>query len=218
MRISEYTVRRLSIYQRALEALEAQGQEVVSSEDLARLGGTNAAQVRKDLSFFGSFGKRGKGYEVGRLRRRIREILGTNRRWRVVIAGAGRLGSALASYGGFARIGFEVVALLDNDRSKIGGRIGGVPIHDVAEAGRVIEETGAVLGVIATPADVAQKVAEELVRAGVRAILNFAPAGIRVAPGIPVRHVDISVELEGLTFLLSNEGKVSFPGVREDLG
>lgn len=200
IRVSEYAVRRLSLYHRILREMELSGQRVVSSEDLAREGRTNAAQVRKDLSYFGTFGKRGKGYDVSVLRIRIGEILGIDRQWRVIIVGAGRLGSALASYKDFPRLGFEIVAIVDSDESKVGQSRGGVSISPMAKLKDMVTQTGAELGIVATPGASAQDVVDRLVGAGIRGILNFAPAKIRVPDGVGLRNVDISIELEGLTF------------------
>jgi redox-sensing transcriptional repressor len=199
-RVSEYAVRRLSLYHRILRDMERSGQQNVSSEDLAREGRTNAAQVRKDLSYFGSFGKRGKGYGVTLLRSRIGEILGIDRRWRVVIVGAGRLGSALASYKDFPRLGFDIVAIFDDDESKVGQDRGGVAISPMNKLREIISAIGADLGIVATPASAAKEVADRLVGAGVRGILNFAPVKIQVSKDVGLRNVDISLELEGLTF------------------
>lgn len=205
-RVSEYAVRRLSLYHRILREMEQIGQGVVSSEDLARKGRTNAAQVRKDLSYFGTFGKRGRGYDVSLLRNRIGEILGIHRTWRVIIVGAGRLGSALASYGDFPRLGFKIVAVADSDESKVGQNVGGIPVSPMRGLGEVVKRTGAELGIVATPGAVAQEVVDALIEAGIRGILNFAPAKIRVPDGVGHRNVDISIELEGLTFDVMSAG------------
>jgi redox-sensing transcriptional repressor len=216
MRVSEYAVRRLSLYHRILRDLEVRGQDVVSSDDLARWGRTNAAQVRKDLSYFGSFGKRGRGYDVPVLRSQIQEILGLHRRWRVVIVGAGRLGSALASYQDFPRLGFEIVAMLDNSPSCIGKTVGGLRVRPVGEMADVVKSGGINLGIVAVPADAAQDVVDMLAGAGVRGILNFAPKKVNVPEDVGLRHVDISIELEGLTFditsgLLGSNGRQRAP-------
>lgn len=177
----------------------------MSSEDLAVRGGITSAQVRKDLSHFGSFGKRGTGYPVPALRARIAEILGLGRRWRVALIGAGKLGSALFHYAGFPRQGFDIVAVLDNDPAKIGRRWGELEVEDVAGLGRVVRRLGVELAIVATPAEAAQQVADALADAGVEAILNFAPRKLRVPPEITLRDVNLTIELESLTFALTQK-------------
>lgn len=212
-RVSEYAVRRLSLYHRILRVMERGGQDVVSSDDLAREGRTNAAQVRKDLSYFGTFGKRGRGYDVTVLRSRIEEILGLDKRWRVVIVGAGRLGSALASYADFGRLGFDIVALVDSDGSKVGQERGGVTVSSVADLTAIVGRDTVDLGIIATPAPEAQRVVDQLVAAGIKGVLNFAPVKVKVPDGIGLRNVDISIELEGLTFDITSAGAAAGPGL-----
>jgi len=199
-RISEPTVRRLSHYYRVLDEVAAEGRPVISSHVLAEREGITSAQVRKDLSSFGSFGRRGLGYEVQRLRTEIRAILGLDRRWRVVVVGAGHIGSALLAYRGFGDQGFDVVAVYDNDGERVGQRLGALVVRPVAElSGRDDFE----LGVIATPVRAAQDVADLLVAAGARGILNFAPRKLRVPAGVALRTVDMTMEFEGLSFALS---------------
>ena len=201
-RISEYTVRRLSVYCHILDELELDGTEVTSSAILARLSGTNPAQVRKDLSYFGNFGKRGSGYRVRELRNRIRRILGIDRRWKVVLVGAGNLGSALFSYKDFERNGFQTVAILDSDPKKIGTRWDGIEIQAMERCEEVVLESGAEVAVLVTPAQVAQDVLDQLVAAGVRGVLNFAPVKLEAPADVQVRNVNITIELEGLSFAL----------------
>lgn len=201
-KISEYTVRRLSAYYRILEELEREGTEVVSSATLAGLAGTNSAQIRKDLSYFGNFGKRGRGYRVEPLKSQIKAILGLDRAWRVVLAGAGNLGHALCSYKDFGRHGFEIVAVLDNDPEKIGGQWDGVPIAHIDQAAEVVARTGAELAIIATPGSAAQGVVDKLREVGIRGILNFAPRKLDTAADVRLRNVNITIELEGLTYAL----------------
>jgi redox-sensing transcriptional repressor len=201
-RISDYTVRRLSIYYRILEEIERNGTEVVSSAALAEYAGTNSAQIRKDLSYFGNFGKRGRGYRVSVLKSEIKSILGLQRKWKVVLAGAGNLGHALNSYKDFARHGFEIVAIFDNDPGKIGGTWDGVAIHDISECQMIIERTGAELAILAIPGPSAQGAFESLRAGGIRAFLNFAPRKIEIDPQVHLRNVDITIELEGLTYAL----------------
>lgn len=202
-RISDSTVRRLSQYLRFLEELEARGEETVSSGDLASRGGMTPAQVRKDLSHFGSFGKRGMGYAVPDLRERLASILGVDRQWRVCLVGAGRLGAALYQYEGFRDRGFRFVAVFDRDPERIGARWGDLVVEDVANVARVIARREIEMGVIVTPGEAAQEVADELAAAGVEAILNFAPRRIRVPESVALRDVNLVVELESLSFALT---------------
>src|SRR5216110_786436 len=174
-KISESTVRRLSLYLRFLEQFDAQGQTTISSAELARRGGTTSAQVRKDLSFFGSFGKRGLGYSVPELTARIRDILGLRRTYRVVLVGAGRIGSALVQYPGFRQRGFHVAAIYDKDPKKIGSRWNGLVVRDIRDLDADLAKEPSDIAIVVTPAESAQDVVDRLVRAGVKAILNFAP-------------------------------------------
>jgi redox-sensing transcriptional repressor len=203
-KIAESTVRRLSLYLRFLEEFEEQGASTVSSEALAARGGTTSAQVRKDLSFFGSFGKRGLGYRVGALKTRLREILGLDRRYRVVVIGAGKIGSALVQYGGFRERGFDLVAIYDNDPRKVGREWNGLVVQDVAELERDLARSPADLAAVVTPAEAAQGVADRLVRCGVSAILNFAPVQLQVPDPVTVKTVNLVLELEALSYVLAN--------------
>lgn len=202
-RISESTVRRLSHYYRVLEEVAAEGQRMISSHLLAEREGITSAQVRKDLSYFGSFGRRGLGYNVEHLRDEIRAILGLDKRWRVAVVGAGHIGSALLAYKGFADQGFDVVALFDAAPSRIGSSLEGVPVRDIAELPAAAGTFD--MGVIATPIKAAQDVADALVAAGVRGILNFAPRKLRVPPEVALRTVDMTMEFESLSFALSQK-------------
>jgi redox-sensing transcriptional repressor len=204
--ISESTVRRLSHYYRVLEEVEAEGKRLISSHRLAEREGITSAQVRKDLSYFGSFGRRGLGYNVQHLRERIRGILGLDRRWRVALVGAGNIGAALLAYRGFARQGFDVVAVFDRDPLRIGQSLGDLAIRDIAELPRIAGELRIEMGVIATPVRAAQEVADVLVAAGVGGILNFAPRKLFVPANVALRNVDMSVEFESLSFSLSQLG------------
>jgi len=206
-RISDYTVRRLSMYFRMLEEVERSGRQVISSAALAKLAGTNSAQVRKDLSYFGNFGKRGRGYSVIALRDTLRGILGLNRSWRVALVGAGHLGSALFSYKDFNKHGFHIVAILDVDPGKTGQSWDGVPIQPFDQCERVMRETGAEVAVIVTPAEAAQVCVDRLARAGVRGFLNFAPCKLNAPRGTTVRNVNITIELEGLSYALQGAGE-----------
>jgi redox-sensing transcriptional repressor len=206
-RIAESTVRRLSAYLRFLEESAQRGAETISSEELARRGGTTSAQVRKDLSFFGSFGKRGLGYSVPELIASLREILGLQREWKVIIVGAGKIGMALGQYEGFEERGFIVTAVYDTDPRKIGTRWGGTQVRDMAQAESEIARDKPDIAVLAVPAREAQSAADRIVRAGVTAILNFAPTQLQVPPEVSVRNVNMAMELEGLSFILSNRGR-----------
>ncbi|HXE58592.1 MAG TPA: redox-sensing transcriptional repressor Rex [Gemmatimonadales bacterium] len=203
-KIADSTVRRLSLYLRFLEEFEEQGIETVSSEALAARGGTTSAQVRKDLSFFGSFGKRGLGYSVPELAGRLREILGLKRRYRVALIGAGKIGSALIQYRGFRQRGFDIVVIFDNDPAKIGRRWDGLVVRDIAELEQVLAREPVEIAVLVTPAEAAQGVADRLVRLGVKAILNFAPIQLSVPPDVEVKTVNLALELETLSFALAN--------------
>ena len=203
-RIAESTVRRLSTYLRYLENLDTQGQQTASSDELAHLCGTTPAQVRKDLSFFGSFGKRGLGYPVHEMTAHLREILGLEREWKVVIVGAGTLGAARANYRGFYQRGFRIVGVYDNDPNKVGKPWGEAIVRDMADLVQDIEREDAPIAVLAIPSDDAQGVVDRLVGAGIRAILNFAPAQITVPPHVSLKSVNMAMELEGLSFALTN--------------
>ncbi len=203
-RIADSTVRRLSIYLRFLEESEGSGHATISSDELARLGGTTSAQVRKDLSFFGSFGKRGLGYSVPELAGAIRDILGLGREWKVIIVGAGKIGAALAQYRGFHQRGFRIVAAYDANRAKIGRTLDSVEVRDVSTLERDIAENRPDIAVIAVPSDVAQDVLDRLVRAGVTAVLSFAAAPLHAPADVTVKTVNMAMELEGLTFALTN--------------
>jgi redox-sensing transcriptional repressor len=203
-RIAESTVRRLSLYLRFLEDAEGRGLTTISSEELAKRGGTTSAQVRKDLSFFGSFGKRGLGYSVPELTVRLREILGLEQRWSVVVVGAGKIGAALVHYLGAEERAFTVAAAYDVNPEKIGRKLEGVPIHDIANIEQDIARTAADIAVLAIPGDQAQRVVDRLVKAGVRAIFNFAPVQLHVPSHVAVKNINMAMELEGLSFALTS--------------
>lgn len=169
---------------------------------MAAIAGVNSAQVRKDLSYLGSYGVRGVGYQIDDLKTQIGRALGLTRRYPVVIVGAGNLGSALCKYDGFSSWGFEVVAMLDIDPKKVGGLIDGVTVESLSALERVVAERGVAIGIVATPASVAQDVADRLAAAGVTSILNFAPTVLQVPAGVEVRRVDLSTELQILSFHL----------------
>jgi redox-sensing transcriptional repressor len=200
--IAESTVRRLSLYLRFLEDFEAQGHQTISSGELAAQGGTTSAQVRKDLSFFGSFGKRGLGYSVSALSSSLREILGLSRQWNVIIVGAGKIGAALAQYRGFRERGFKVVGVYDVDPARIGRALDDVVVRDQRELETDIPALHADMALIAVPGDAAQSLVDRVVRAGVHAILNFAPAPIQVPANVALRSVNMALELEILSYAL----------------
>ena len=210
--IPEATVGRLPVYLRALVDLAEAGSGTVSSDELAEAAGVNSAKVRKDLSHLGSYGTRGVGYDVAYLIHQIRRELGLTQDWAIVIVGIGNLGQALANYGGFAERGFRVAALVDADPARVGERIGDLRVRHVDELPRIVEDLDVAIGVIATPAAAAQEVADRLVDAGVRSVLNFAPAMIAVPPGVSVRKVDLAVELQILAFY--EQRKVTLAEVR----
>ena len=204
-KISESAVRRLSTYLRLLREIASQ-QDLISSRELAEHVGATSAQVRKDLSLFGSFGQRGRGYEVAELIDTLERILGLERRWHVAIVGVGKLGSALLGYRELQRRGFDVVAAFDVDPAKVGDELGGVVVSSIDALAPVVRERGVEIGIITTPPEVAPAVADRLSKAGVSAILNFAPVEVAKA-GLPVvRTMDLALELEGLTFALTSAG------------
>jgi redox-sensing transcriptional repressor len=204
-KISELTTNRLSVYLRCLNRLAAAGIKTVSSQSLADQFNLNSAQIRKDLAYFGEFGVRGVGYFVEELREHITKILGLDSAHRVGIIGAGRLGTALANYNGFAKSNFTVVALFDNDKEKIGRRSGEgeILIYDVKKIERVVREEAIDVAVIAVPARVAQRVLNQVMAAGVKAVLNFAPARLRTRLDVKVKNVDLTISLESLSYFLA---------------
>ena len=192
------------MYLRLLERFESSGQHTISSDQLASQGGTTSAQVRKDLSFFGSFGKRGLGYSVPELASQIREILGLGRRWRVSIIGAGKIGAALAQYRGFGQRGFDIVAVYDNDPAVVGRRWGDLTVRDIARLETDVRAEPPDIAVLAIPAENAQAVVDRVVAAGVKAILSFVPAQLQVPPDVALKTVNMAMELEGLSYWLTN--------------
>ena len=200
--VAASTVRRLSLYLQFLDECERERLETVSSGALAERGGASPAQVRKDLSFFGSFGRRGVGYSVPLLAGRLREILGLVRRYRVILVGAGRIGAALAAYPGFRSRGFDVVAVYDSDPARVGTTVDGLVVRDGARLEADLAAEPADIAVIATPARAAQDVADRLTAAGVRALLNFAPVALNAPPTVVVSDVNMALELEALSYAL----------------
>jgi redox-sensing transcriptional repressor len=217
-RIPEATVSRLPIYQRVLEELLRSGITTVSSELLASTARVNAAKVRKDLSMLGSFGTRGSGYDTAFLIEQIDRQLGLDREWPVVIAGVGNLGRALARSQGFAARNFDVAALLDTDPSIVGERIGDVVVRHVDELPVISSEQALSIGVITTPPTVAQRVCDLMIASGIRSILNFAPQVLEVPSGVLLRYVDLSIELQVMSFYQSRMAEsattTQMPGIR----
>lgn len=204
--MSELTTNRLSVYLRCLNVLETAGVRAISSQALAGQFHLNAAQIRKDLAYFGEFGVRGVGYYVRDLKRNLRQILGLDRKLRVAIIGAGNLGLALADYPGFRQEGFEICALFDTLKDKVGQQSrGGVPIHDIHDLKKVAKRDGIRIAVIAVPAPSAQQVLGLVVAAGIRAVLNFSPGTLDVPQGVKLKSVDLTVSLESLSFFLAQE-------------
>lgn len=211
-RISDSAVRRLALYLRLLRELRGQGVELVSSRELADRTGATSAQVRKDLSLFGSFGKRGRGYVVDELAATLEEILGLGRVWRVCVVGVGKIGAALLGYRDLARRGFEVVAAFDIEGEKIGRHVFGVLVSSMTDLERIVRDRGVEIGIIATPPEAAQEVAARLSRAGVGAMLNFAPVELSTPEDVPVRTMDVVLELEGLSYLLASHARTGAGG------
>lgn len=203
LKIPEATVTRLSIYSRFLKRLDKKGVTTVSSGEIAEGVGVSPAQVRKDLAYFGEFGTRGVGYNVKDLIRYTVKILGLTEPWNLILVGAGNMGSALVTYREFKDRGFNIVAVFDNDLTKIGKNIAGVKVQPLEEMPEVIKEKNVRIGIIAVPARAAQEVADLFVKNGIAGILNFAPIALNVPEGIEVRNVDLSVKLEILTFNLT---------------
>lgn len=204
-KISDSTVRRLSLYLNQLRALAARGIELVSSRELAEGSGTTAAKVRKDLSNFGSFGKRGQGYRVDELRDSLEEILGLHRRWRVAVVGAGKIGTALLGYRDLPARGFEIVAAFDTDPEKTGRDVFGIPVHPVDELEARLRDERIGIVILATPPAAAQEIAERAAAAGVEGILSFAASNLETERAVPVRWMDVALELEGLSFLITSD-------------
>jgi len=205
--IPSVTINRLSIYHRCLEKiLETQKEEdlkIVPSFKIEEMTGINSAQIRKDLAYFGEFGKRGLGYPLIDLSRELKKILGLDKKWSVIIAGAGNLGKALVKYKGFQKKGFTIKGIFDNNPSKIGKKLGHIFIYDIKEIEKIIQAENINIGILVIPADSAQEVADKMVAGGIKAILNFAPVRIFLPPEIKIHNVDLSIEFEGLTYYLS---------------
>jgi redox-sensing transcriptional repressor len=202
-RIPEMTIRRLSAYTRCLIQLEEDGVKTISSQELAERFNLNSDQMRKDLAYFGEFGVRGIGYYVSRLKAELQRILGLDREWPVALVGLGNLGSALFHYKGFSRHGFRIVVVFDDDPAKAGREIDGVPIVATSDLAREVKARAVQIAILAVPAEAAQTVTDQLVAAGIKAVLNFAPARLRVPKDARLKNVDLSIELETLSFYLA---------------
>ena len=204
--VSELTTNRLSVYLRCLRQLDSAGVRTISSQALAEQFHLNAAQIRKDLAYFGEFGVRGVGYYVRDLRRHLRQILGLDRKLRVAIIGAGNLGLALADYPGFRQEGFEITALFDNLSEKVGQQSrGGVPIHDIHDLKKFARRDAVSIAVIAVPAASAQRVVDLVIASGIKAVLNFSPGTLQVPADVKLKSVDLTVSLESLSFYLAQD-------------
>ena len=201
------TVRRLSVYTRCLLQLEEDGVKTVSSHDLAERFNLNSAQVRKDLAYFGEFGVRGIGYYVAGLKAELQRILGLDREWPVALIGFGNLGSALFHYKGLGRQGFRIAVIFDDDPAKTNREANGVPIFATRDLAREVKARGVQIAIVAVPAEAAQSVADQLVAAGIKAVLNFAPTRIRLPRDVRLKDVDLSIELETLSFYLAKASR-----------
>ena len=200
--VPEIVVRRLPLYLRALTAMAEANHLITSSQELAGKLGISSAQIRKDLSYFGEFGKQGMGYEVPYLRDQLRRILQVDRQWDMVLVGAGDLGHAIVNYAGFKRWDYRLVAVFDNDPAKIGQVLGGLTVHDAAELETTVRRLKVQIGIIAVPAQHAQEVAERMVRGGIRAILNYAPIILNLPDEVRVHAIDPVVGLQGMSYYL----------------
>ena len=200
--VPDIVIGRLPIYLRALAHLMDEGQKITASRDLAERLGISSAQIRKDLSHFGEFGKQGMGYDIAHLRDQIRRILQVDRIWDVALVGAGDLGHAIAHYGGFEGRGFRVACVFDSNPQKVGRRLGRFDICDAANLAEKLQGMGIKIAIVAVPASAAQAVVNELVRGGVKAILNYAPITLMVPPDVHVQHIDPVTHLQGMTYYL----------------
>jgi redox-sensing transcriptional repressor len=206
-KIPEMTIRRLSVYTRCLLQLEEDGVRTVSSQELADRFNLNSAQVRKDLAYFGEFGVRGIGYYVAGLKAELQRILGLDREWAVALVGFGNLGSALFHYKGFSRQGFRIAVIIDDDPAKTGREVDSVPIVSTRDMARELKTRSIQVAIVAVPVESAQAVTDQLVAAGIKAVLNFAPTRLRVGREVRLKNVDLSIELETLSFYLAKGGR-----------
>jgi redox-sensing transcriptional repressor len=202
LEIPEVVINRLPVYARALSELALRGETVVSSQALGELLDVTPAQIRKDLSYFGRFGKQGRGYNVNSLLAKLREILGIDRQWRICLVGVGRLGQAIAEYGGFGPQGFEIVAAFDANPEVVGREVGGVFVHHIDELDTFLGSARVDIGIVAVPAAAAQGVVDSLVAAGIRAILNYAPITAHVPRDVAIRHIDPVLAMQSMTFYI----------------
>lgn len=200
--IPDIVVGRLPQYLRSLQRMARENRQITSSQELGERLGISAAQIRKDLSQFGEFGKQGTGYHISYLIEQISQILHVNHDWEIVIVGAGDIGSAVARYKGFINRGFRVAMVFDNDPAKVGAQVGNFVIHDTTELIEKVRQAGIVIAMIATPASEAQAVSEDLVKAGIRAILNYAPISLNVPLGVHVQYIDPAIHLQRMTYYL----------------
>ena len=201
--IPEVVVSRLPTYLRALALLKAQGVEIISSRGLGARLRMTPAQIRKDLSFFGKFGRQGRGYSVSRLHSELQQILGLDKTWFMALVGVGRLGRAILDYKGFAPEGFKIVAAFENDPEMIGKKVSGVLIEDIANLERSLKEKKVDIAIVAVPSSDAQTVIDKLVKSGVRAILNYAPVSVRLSQGVRLQAIDPVLALQSMTFYLA---------------
>jgi len=202
LEIPEVVIERLPVYARALAALQARGLDVVSSQELGDQLGVTPAQIRKDLSYFGRFGKQGRGYNVNRLMEELHQILGLDRTWSMVLIGVGQLGRAILQYGGFGPQGFHVIEAFDASAETVGEMIGPLTVRDVSELGAVLRHRHVDIGIVSVPGENAQRVIDTLVAGGIRAILNYAPIAPQVPSGVHVRQIDPVLSLQSMTYYL----------------
>lgn len=202
LEIPEVVINRLPVYARALAALAEQGETVVSSQALGEALDVTPAQIRKDLSYFGRFGKQGRGYNVQGLLKKLREILGLDRQWRVCVVGVGRLGQAIVEYGGFGPQGFQIVAAFDADEAMVGKHVGGATVLNVSELDGYLRQNHVDIGIVAVPAAAAQAVVDRLINSGIRAILNYAPITPHVPRDVSIRHIDPVIAMQSMTFYI----------------
>lgn len=205
LEIPEVVINRLPVYARALAELAADGETVVSSQALGELLDVTPAQIRKDLSYFGRFGKQGRGYNVHGLLDKLREILGIDRQWRLCLVGVGRLGQAIAEYGGFGPQGFEIVAAFDSNDRVVGQKLGNVAVRHSDDLDRFLHANRVDIGIVAVPAAQAQKVVDRLVNAGIHAILNYAPITAHVPHDVTIRHIDPVLAMQSMTFYIKRQ-------------
>ena len=205
LEIPEVVINRLPVYARALAALAMDGETVVSSQTLGERLDVTPAQIRKDLSYFGRFGKQGRGYNVLGLLAKLREILGLDRKWRVALVGVGRLGQAIAEYGGFEPQGFQIVAVFDSDPAAIGTTVKDVVVRESADLDTFLRQNPVDIGVVAVPGHAAQQVVDRLVSAGIRAILNYAPMTPHVPAEVAVRNIDPVLAMQSMTFYIKRQ-------------